>query len=278
HRSLLSKLELRAELSAEPLPLRGDWSRLAQVVGNLLQNAVKFTPSGGRVTVASSAEAGRAVVRVADTGVGMAPEMLAQLFEPFAQADASLHRSQGGLGLGLALVRGLVELHGGAVSASSPGPGAGSEFVVSLPLETTPVAEPAAEGVAHPPGRLRVLVIEDNRDAADSLRELLQLEGHEVAVAHDGREGLDRVRELRPELVLCDVGLPQMDGYAVARAIRQDPQLREVRLVALSGYALPDDLRRAEEAGFERHLAKPASREQLRALFTSYRPGSPTTA
>jgi two-component system CheB/CheR fusion protein len=189
------------------------------------------------------------------------------LFEPFMQAEATLDRSKGGLGLGLALVKGLVEMHGGEVRAHSDGPGKGAEFVVELPLEATSAdrASPTAVG-AKPSGR-RVLVIEDNVDAADSLREVLAFGDHVVEVAYNGPQGLARAREFKPEVVLCDIGLPGMDGFEVARAFRADDALKGVFLVALSGYALPEDLQRAQEAGFDRHLAKPPSLEKLESVL-----------
>jgi two-component system CheB/CheR fusion protein len=185
------------------------------------------------------------------------------------QAEATLDRSKGGLGLGLALVKGLVEMHGGEVCAHSDGPGKGAEFVVELPLEAISAdqASPTAVG-AKPRGR-RVLVIEDNVDAADSLREVLAFGGHVVEVAYNGPEGLARAREFKPEVVLCDIGLPGMDGYQVARAFRADDGLKGIFLVALSGYALPEDLQRAHEAGFDRHLAKPPSLEKIEHVLAS---------
>jgi two-component system CheB/CheR fusion protein len=193
--------------------------------------------------------------------------MLPRLFQPFMQADTTLDRSKGGLGLGLALVKGLVELHGGVVSARSGGPGQGAEFMVELPLDETAV------GVANPPAvtpegsRRRVLIIEDNRDAADSLRQVLEFGAHMVEVAYNGSDGLAAARDFKPEIVLCDIGLPGMDGYAVARAFRADEALKGAYLVALSGYALPEDRQRAFEAGFARHLAKPPSVEALEQLL-----------
>ncbi|HEY3450404.1 MAG TPA: ATP-binding protein [Myxococcales bacterium] len=273
YRAEFDKGEVALELAAAPGPVLvdADGNRLAQVVGNLLQNAAKFTGPGGKTFVRVVTEPARqqAVVEVADTGIGMDERMLARVFQPFAQADSSLDRGKGGLGLGLALVRGLVELHGGEVSAHSDGLGKGSRVVVRLPLQASARAEPAAAHRADPPGRRRILIIEDNVDAADSLGEVLQMDRHQVAIAHDGHDGLAKVKAFRPDVVLCDIGLPGMDGYAVARAIRADEALKDVFLVALSGYAMPEDLQRAAEAGFERHLAKPPSLEKLAELLST---------
>ncbi|MDM7915045.1 MAG: response regulator, partial [Candidatus Eisenbacteria bacterium] len=198
---------------------------------------------------------------------GMAPDVLARLFEPFMQADRTLDRTAGGLGLGLSLTKGIVELHGGAISARSAGPGQGSEFRIELPLERAASAqapELCGPKIVRP---RRVLVIEDNRDAAESLRLLLTIAGHEVAVAYDGVAGLRAAQDFRPDVVLCDVGLPLLDGYAVARAIRSDDTFRGTLLVALSGYALAEDLERAAEAGFDRHIAKPATFDKLEEIL-----------
>jgi PAS domain S-box-containing protein len=271
HRAGFEKAGVRVDHhpSAAPVFVDGDESRLVQVVANLLQNAAKFTPAGGQVSVRVAADpgAGRALVRVADTGVGMTEEVLGRLFEPFSQADSTLDRSKGGLGLGLALARGLVDLHGGSVGARSAGPGHGSELTVSLPLAAPRTDSPGERSVAPETTRRRVLVIENNRDGANSLREMLELEGQEVEVAYNGRDGLAKARTFRPDLVLCDIGLPEMNGYQIARGIRADPELPSARLVALSGYALPEDLRRAREAGFDEHIAKPPRLEELRAVL-----------
>ncbi len=249
-----------------PVPVRGDAARLAQVAGNLLQNALKFTDRGGSVSVAVQVREGRAHVLVRDDGAGMAPELLARLFEPFVQGESTIERSRGGLGLGLALVRGIVELHGGAVRARSGGPGRGAELDVELPI----AEPPARSGTSPPPegrskGAKRVLLVEDNEDAASSLRDVLELSaGHEVRIAADGQRGLEAARALHPDVILCDLGLPVLDGYEVARRLRADGALRGATLVALSGYASPEDVERSRAAGFDHHVAKPPD---LPALF-----------
>jgi PAS domain S-box-containing protein len=269
HGPEFEKNQVRIEFCPAPKPVvvNGDWNRLAQVVGNLLQNAAKFTEPGGqaRVSVVTDSETKQAVVRVADTGVGLEQEMLARLFQPFVQADSTLDRSKGGLGLGLALVKGLVEIHGGSVTAHSAGLGRGAEFVVRLPLapDDGAVDRPLRARTPAPGGRRRVLIIEDNIDAAESLREALEFGEHEVEVAYNGPTGIAKARELRPDVVFCDIGLPGMDGYGVARALRADAELKDVYLVALSGYASPEDVQRALQAGFDQHLAKPPNLESL---------------
>ena len=275
NRSFFEKAQVRLDFAPAPelLHVHADGTRLAQIVSNLLQNAAKFTTAGGNTRVTVAAEGKQATVRVADDGVGIAPETVARLFQPFMQADHSLDRSKGGLGLGLALVKGLVEHHGGSISAHSAGLGEGADFVVRLPLfEMAERPEAKNASALEPHVRRRVLIIEDNVDAADSLREALELCDHEVSIACDGPEGIAKARGLRPELVLCDIGLPGMDGYEVAHALRADESLKGIALVALSGYALPEDLQRAREAGFDSHLAKPPSIEQLQALLGSLRP------
>jgi two-component system CheB/CheR fusion protein len=203
---------------------------------------------------------------VRDTGVGIEPGQVGRLFEPFAQEDRSLSRARGGLGLGLALSKGLVEAHGGTLTAHSEGPGKGAEFVAELPLAPPPSA-PRSTGTLLAAARRRVLLIDDNADAAQTLADVLEVLGHEVAIAADGRSGIARARELRPEVVICDLGLPGVNGYDVARALRQDEALRTTRLIALSGYGMPEDKQRAIEAGFETHLTRPAPLDQLAALL-----------
>ena len=269
HRALLEGdgVALAVHAPAERIPVHGDEARLAQIVGNLLQNARKFTPAGGRVDVSVAREGGTARLSVRDTGAGIDPEFLPQLFQPFLQGKQTLARSEGGLGLGLALVRGLAELHGGAARAASEGRGRGSEFTVELPL--APAAPDARAAPSRAAGRgrsLRVLVVDDNRDAAESLAELVELFGHEVEIALDGPSAVAQAAAHRPEVILCDIGLPGMDGYQVARSIRAAHD-GAVRLVALSGYAQPEDVQRAAEAGFDAHVAKPADPDRLERLL-----------
>jgi signal transduction histidine kinase/DNA-binding response OmpR family regulator len=266
-------LEFQVRLPDGPLHVEGDPTRLAQVVGNLLHNATKFTDRGGRVhlELESDPTAAWAALAVRDTGIGMDAEMLGRLFEPFSQADRSLERSRGGLGLGLALVKGLVELHGGQVRASSAGLGQGTEVVIRLPVRPALVPAGAAEDMTSsgPTGR-RILIIEDNLDTAESLRILLGLTGHQAEVASTGPAGVQAARMFRPEVVVCDIGLPGgMDGYAVARALRADPELATVYLVAATGYGQAGDQRRAQAAGFDAHLTKPVDFNDLQRLLAA---------
>jgi PAS domain S-box-containing protein len=265
-----SGVQLEARLCPRPLPVNADGARIAQVITNLLGNAVKFTPSGGTVAISvfDDPATAHAVVEVADSGTGIDPALLGRLFEPFMQADRTLDRTGGGLGLGLALVKGLVDLHGGEVSAASEGLGRGATFVVRLPLAEPIAAEAAPSARAEVPGNhRRILVIEDDVDVADGLQAALEIDGHDVEVAKNGSDGLSRARRFQPEVVLCDIGLPGMNGYDVARAFRADPDLRATVLVALSGYAQAEDVERARGAGFDRHLAKPASIDNLKRIL-----------
>jgi two-component system CheB/CheR fusion protein len=276
NRSLFDDADVRLELVPAPRPVHvlADRTRVAQIIGNLLQNAAKFTHKGGCTRVFLAVEGSEAAIRVVDDGVGIAPDILARLFQPFMQADHTLDRSKGGLGLGLALVKGLVELHGGGISARSEGPGRGAEFLVRLPLDTGEASSSAAAPSPRARARRHILIIEDNVDAADSLRDALELGGHEIEVANNGPDGLAKARATMPEVVLCDIGLPGMDGYDVARTLRSDAAFKTTHLVALSGYALPEDLQRASAAGFERHLAKPPSIEKLEELLDSLSQGA----
>ncbi len=263
-RAEVAGLELSITLPASPVPLEADPARIRQVIDNLLGNAMKFTDRGGSITVAIEPTDGEVVLSIRDTGIGIDLETLPRIFEAFAQADRSLDRSRGGLGLGLALVYGLVELHGGAIEARSEGLGRGAEFVVRLPaLGVAPVPVAIGPEATSTVGRRRVVVIEDHRDAAETLQRMLTLRGYEVAVAYDGPSGLQEVARARPDAVLCDIGLPGMDGFAVASAIRTDPASANLRLIALSGYGRDEDVRRALDAGFDGHLVKPADPEKL---------------
>jgi two-component system CheB/CheR fusion protein len=267
HRAGFEARGIRLEARLEPGPfwLDADPARLVQIASNLLGNAQKFTPSGGIVSITIEAHGPQVALRVRDTGAGVAPELVPALFEPFAQAPQTMERGRGGLGLGLAMVKGLVELHGGTVQLTSEGAWRGTEAVVRLPLVVAP-ARPAPDAQpARARGR-RVLVIEDNVDAAATLGRALGLMGHEVRVTHLGALGLELARTFRPAVVICDLGLPEMDGYAVAAAFRADPDLRGARLIALSGYARPEDRRRAAAAGFDHHVAKPPRMDELRRL------------
>jgi signal transduction histidine kinase/CheY-like chemotaxis protein len=251
-----------------PMTVNGDSLRLEQIFTNLLTNAIKYTPRGGRVMVTAGIDGDRARVRIADTGVGIAAEALPTIFELFAQSDQSLDRSQGGMGIGLTLVRSLLDLHGGSVSASSGGPGRGSEFVVTLPLDgrqaaTAAVERPAAD--AAPSGR-RILLVEDNADNRETLQELLTERGHRVDASADGLDAIRRAAALQPEVAIVDIGLPGMDGYEVGRRLR-DAFGREILLVALTGYGLPEDRRRAVAAGFDVHVTKPVGLPELEAIF-----------
>jgi PAS domain S-box-containing protein len=264
-------IRLVLELPPEAIEIVGDRIRLSQVVGNLLDNARKFTPAGGEIVVGVEMQDRRrqACVTVRDTGVGIDPAVLPRLFEPFAQADRSLDRSYGGLGLGLALVRGLAELHGGSVNVRSEGAGKGAEFSVVLPREALRSAsEPATGAPGLPRQGVRVLIIEDIRDAAETLRDLLEVFGYQVEVAFDGREGLRKALELHPDVVLCDIGLPGIDGYSVASELRQDPSMALTRLIAVTGYGTDEDRRRAREAGFELHLTKPVTPDCLQQALS----------
>lgn len=248
--------------------IRGDPTRLSQMIGNLLQNAEKFTQRSGRVDVSVEQDANVVRVAVRDTGAGIDRAMLERLFEPFTQGTTTHDRSPGGLGLGLALVKNLAELHGGSARAESPGPGQGSTFTLSFPRLPSVEEEPPAVHRNEPMRPLRIVLIEDNSDAAELLQALLEAMSHEVHVAYDGTAGVELIRKLRPDVVLSDIGLPgTVDGYGVAQATRAEPSLRDTYLVALSGYGQEDDRRKAATAGFDSHLVKPVDYETLRRVL-----------
>jgi PAS domain S-box-containing protein len=244
-----------------------DPARLEQIVNNLLDNALKYTPPGGRITVTTAREGEAAVLRVRDTGKGIDPELLARVFDFFVQEPQALDRARGGLGLGLGVVRHLVELHGGSVAAQSAGPGRGSEFTIHFKATAPPAAvAPAAPAVPVSRSPRRVLIVEDNDDAREMLRVLLELHGHVVAEAADGPSALERLGSFRPDVALIDVGLPGIDGYALARLAREELDGRPLRLIAVTGYGQAQDRQRALAAGFDRHVTKPvdpAAIEQL---------------
>jgi CheY-like chemotaxis protein len=280
------KHELAVSLPRESLWVEGDAARLSQVLGNLLNNAAKFTEEGGQVSLTVDRDGADVVVRVKDTGIGIPPEMLSYIFDLFTQVERSLDRSQGGLGIGLTLVRRLVELHQGSVHVTSAGPNQGSEFVVRLPLMSQARAPgPSINGAHKTPAacaRCRILLVDDNIDGANSLAKLLEMSGHEVHVVYDGVAGIQAAKTLLPDIVLLDIGLPGMDGYEVARQLREEPALKDVPLVAVSGYAREEDRLRSQQAGFNHHLVKPLDPRALPALFASLlrqpvpRPGRPS--
>jgi signal transduction histidine kinase/CheY-like chemotaxis protein len=268
------QLQFEAALPQSEVWLEADPTRLAQIIVNLVNNAAKYTERGGRVWLSIEQEDSQAVLRVRDTGTGIAPELLPHIFDLFTQAEWPADRAEGGLGIGLALVRRLVELHAGAITASSAGPGKGSEFVVRLPA--LPATRNKGDGqtshekkppLSKPISR-RILVVDDNVDAAESLALLLQVQGHEVEVAHDGPTALKKAESLRPEVVLLDIGLPRMDGCQVARQMRQQAWGDGTLIVALTGYGQEEDRQRSAAAGFNAHLVKPVDLEALYQLLT----------
>jgi PAS domain S-box-containing protein len=263
--------ELVVELPAEPLRLQVDAMRVAQVVANLLANAAKYTDPGGRIRVVAERTGDELQLRVSDNGIGLRAEALSEIFEMFTQVRSAEDRSAGGLGIGLALAKGLVALHGGRIWAQSPGPGQGSTFTLSLPLGHDAVAAEAPS--VTPPGaeraRRRVLVADDNHDAAESLAELLRLNGHEVTVAFDGEAALAEFRRFQPEVALLDIGMPKLDGNAVAGAIRRSPSGRHTMLVAITGWGQEKDRSEALAAGFDHHLTKPVDPERVHVLLTN---------
>lgn len=264
----VSGIRLDCRIETRGLWVRADSARLIQVLTNVLGNAEKFTPRAGSVVVTVHRHGEDAVLSVRDTGAGISPDMLERLFEPFMQAPQTVDRARGGLGLGLSMVKGLVELHGGKVRMASPGIGQGCELSIALPI----VAAPSPTHIRRQEplsARRRIFVIEDNADAADTLSAVLTVMGHEVEVVYDGLSAVAQARKFHPDVVLCDIGLPGMDGYEVARAFRADRSLSDSYMVALSGYALPEDLRRATEAGFDCHVAKPPSMQQLSQVIAA---------
>ncbi len=270
-------ISLKLDAPDEPVWVSGDGRRLRQVVTNLLQNANKCTNSGDQITVHAGVEpaTGRAVVSVCDTGIGIPADLLPHIFETFMQAEQSLDRQRGGLGLGLPLVKGIIELHGGSIEASSAGLGHGAEFTFRIPLCEKPQVPPSGASLTPLVGRsLRILLIEDNPDAVRSLATLLERFGHDVLTAQTGPDGLKIAHTFRPDVVLCDIGLPEMDGYDVARVLRSDPSTADTRLIAVSGYGQDEDRIRSEQAGFDLHLTKPVDPVDLQRLLQIIKVGS----
>jgi PAS domain S-box-containing protein len=264
--------ELAVSLPPEAVWLEADIARLEQVLSNLLNNAVKFTEDGGRISLAAERQGYEVVIRIKDTGVGITPELLPRIFDLFTQGDLSLDRSRDGLGIGLTLSRRLVELHGGVLEAHSEGLGKGSEFIIRLPalLEGGGAAEePARTSGSAPRRSLRVLVVDDSEDTAEMMTVLLEMDGHEIQSAHSGPAALAAAAAFRPDVVILDIGLPGLDGYQVAQRLREDPVLKEVTLIAASGYGQPADLQRSREAGFDRHLVKPVDPRELREILAA---------
>jgi PAS domain S-box-containing protein len=263
---------LTVTMPSEPLMVEADPTRMEQVIVNLLNNAAKYTDEGGRVGLGIERDGEAAVLRVRDTGVGIAPDLLPHVFDLFTQADRSLDRSQGGLGVGLALVKRLVELHNGTVEARSDGIGRGSEFIVRLPvLSYTTSQAPAAPVPSSKPAARgwRVLVVDDNEDSAEMMAKLLKRTGHDVRTAYTGTAALDVAAAHQPDAVLLDIGLPEINGYEVARRLRLLPHLKDVKLVAMTGYGQDTDRQLAREAGFDSHLTKPVDFEKVQEVLTT---------
>jgi CheY-like chemotaxis protein len=248
-----------------PLYLDADPVRLAQVFSNLLNNAARYTEAGGHIRLIVERQGSDVLVSVKDNGIGIAAEMLPRIFEMFSQATPALERSQSGLGIGLSLVKGLVELHGGRVEAQSDGPGKGSEFVVRLPVVVAKqVQEVQPLGDDEPTvAKCRILIVDDLRDSADSLAMLLRMSSHEVHTAYDGEEAVIAAEKFKPEVVLLDIGMPKLNGYDACRSIREKPWGKEICLIAVTGWGQEDDRRRTEEAGFNGHMVKPVNSRDL---------------
>jgi PAS domain S-box-containing protein len=265
---------LVVSLPAEALILDADPLRLSQVLSNLLTNAAKYTDPAGHIELSASVQCGELRLSVKDNGIGIPVGSLNRIFEMFSQVETAAARTDGGLGIGLALVKGLVELHGGAIEARSDGPGLGSEFAVRLPLAASDVAAVPTNGTVAPPiassGR-RVLVADDNKDAADSLAMVLELSGHDVRVAHGGRAALALAQTFRPDVALLDIGMPELNGYEVAKELRREPWATGILLIALTGWGQDDDRQRAKDAGFNHHLTKPLDLDTLETLLANSR-------
>ena len=270
-------LQLKLDVPSQPVWVAGDSTRLAQSISNLLQNAGKFTIAGDTVTVklVDIADEHCAVLSVRDTGIGMEPDFLARVFEPFSQSDQGIGRRQGGLGIGLSLVKGLIEMQGGQVHASSEGLGHGSEITIRLPIQQNfsglrDASSKPSISHADPPGSYRILVVDDNSLAARTLQIFLEDKGHKVELAATGPQGLEKARQFLPQVVLCDIGLPGLDGYSVARQLRQELGSEKMFMIAVSGYGQEEDQQRAKSAGFDGYLVKPISLKDLERLLGEF--------
>jgi CheY-like chemotaxis protein len=263
--------ELTVALPAEPSYLRADAARLAQVLSNLLSNSCKYTDQGGKISLAARHQGDEVVVSVKDNGVGIPPDRIGGVFDMFSQAGTAFEHTQGGLGIGLTLVKQLVTMHGGSVEAYSAGVGEGSEFIVRLPLDRDVAQKATAMSRAEAGSAKcrRVLVVDDNADSAVSLSTLLELEGHEAIAVHDGFAAIDAAEKHRPDIVLLDIGLPRMSGHEVCRRLRDRPWGKDLVVIALTGWGQSDDRRKSQEAGFDGHLVKPVRYETLAELLSS---------
>ena len=266
---------IELEIDGGPHWIHGDPVRIEQIITNVLSNAIKYSRTGDVIRVQVAVADGDTVVSVSDDGLGIAPDLLPQIFEPFVQGERTLDRSQGGLGVGLTLVRRLVEMHNGSVSAFSDGPGHGSRFTIRLPSIPPPRAEMLSPAAQPKPVPRRVLLIEDNRDARETFRMMLELAGHQVLEAEEGRRGLELLKTELPDIAVIDVGLPGLDGYQIATSFRKEPTSNQVMLVALTGYGTPEARERSRAAGFDHHLIKPIDPVVLRDLMVEKLPPRP---
>ena len=267
---------LTVSLPDEPVFVEGDKTRLAQAISNLLGNAVKYSDAGSSIWLSVNCEKDEAVISVKDTGIGIPADMLPKVFEMFIQGDRSLEKSRGGLGVGLSIVKQLVEMHGGRVEAHSEGPGRGSEFIIRLPIVPAPTqAQPPKSERELPmakPTRHRILVVDDNVDAAKTMSMMLKIMGNEIRTAHDGQQGIETAEEFRPDMILLDIGMPKLNGYDTCRRIREQPWGGSIFIVALTGWGQEDDKRRSREAGFDYHLVKPVEPAALESLLANLDP------
>ncbi len=272
--------KLTVTLPKQPLIIDADMTRLTQVFQNLLSNAAKYSDRGGHIQLKVERQDSDAVVTVKDPGIGIAADQLSRIFEMFTQVDSSLEKSHGGLGIGLTLVKRLVEMHGGSVKARSEGLGKGSEFVVRLPLVIEASQSQASIGDDEPTAAmalLRILVVDDNRDGADSLAEMLTIMGNNTQTAYDGKQAVDMAKEYQPDVILLDIGLPKLNGYEACRLIRQQPCCKSAVLIAVTGWGQDEDRRRSREAGFDHHFVKPLDPQVLMTLLAGLDVGRDTT-